>query len=75
MDRLDGTIYANETLDREEQSSYEIIVKASNDNDYQHKNVIITLYEVLTYITQINFPMYLLDSSLCLLILFTYLTG
>jgi len=51
VDRLDGTIYANETLDREEQSSYEIIVKASNDNDYQQKNVTITLYEVLAYIT------------------------
>jgi len=50
VDRLDGTIYANETLDREEQSSYEIIVKASNDNDYQQKNVTITLYEVLAYI-------------------------
>ncbi|XP_026808223.1 cadherin-87A [Rhopalosiphum maidis] len=38
VDRLDGTIYANDTLDREKQSSYEIIVKASNDNDYQKKN-------------------------------------
>lgn len=38
VDRLDGTIYANKTLDREEQSSYEIIVKASNDNNYQQKN-------------------------------------
>ncbi|XP_025199596.1 cadherin-87A isoform X2 [Melanaphis sacchari] len=38
VDRIDGTIYANDTLDREKQSSYEIIVKASNDNDYQQKN-------------------------------------
>lgn len=39
VDRIDGTIYANDTLDREKQSSYEIIIKASNDNDYQQINV------------------------------------
>ncbi|XP_022160935.1 cadherin-87A isoform X1 [Myzus persicae] len=39
VDRLDGTIYANDTLDREKQSSYQIIVKASNDVSYQQKNV------------------------------------
>ncbi|XP_050430558.1 cadherin-87A [Adelges cooleyi] len=36
VDRLDGTIYANDTLDREQQSSYEIVIKASNDIEYQH---------------------------------------
>lgn len=39
VDRVDGVIYANETLDREKQSSYEIIIKASNDNEYQQTNV------------------------------------
>lgn len=39
VDRLDGTIYANDTLDREKQNSYEITVFASNDNDYQLKVV------------------------------------
>jgi len=49
VDRLDGTIYANDTLDREKQSSYEIIVKASNDNEYPNKNVTISLYRILGY--------------------------
>lgn len=44
MDRLDGSIYANDTLDREKQSSYQIIVKASNDISYQQKNVTICTY-------------------------------
>lgn len=39
IDHLDGTIYANETLDREKLSSYEIVVKASNDIEYQSINV------------------------------------
>lgn len=39
MDHLDGTIYTNDTLDREKQSSYDIIIKASNDNEYQHTDV------------------------------------
>lgn len=39
VDRLDGTIYANDTLDREKQSSYEIIIKASNNIEYQETNV------------------------------------
>lgn len=39
VDHVDGVIYANETLDREKQSSYEIIIKASNDNEYQQTNV------------------------------------
>lgn len=39
VDRLDGTIYANDTLDREKQNSYEIIIKASNNNEYQQTNV------------------------------------
>lgn len=41
VDRLDGSIYAIDTLDREKQSAYEIIIKASNDNEYQQTNVII----------------------------------
>lgn len=39
VDHLDGIIYANETLDREKQTSYEIIIKASNDYEYQQTNV------------------------------------
>lgn len=39
VDRFDGFIYANDTLDRENQSSYEIIVKASNENEFQQPNV------------------------------------
>lgn len=39
VDHLDGTIYANDTLDREQWSSYEIVIKASNDNEYQQTNV------------------------------------
>lgn len=47
VDRLDGTIYANDTLDREKQSSYQIIVKASNDISYQQKNVTILCTYIL----------------------------
>ncbi|XP_050531653.1 cadherin-87A [Daktulosphaira vitifoliae] len=59
IDRLDGTIYANDTLDREEQSSYEIVVKASNDNiEYQHTNDIelddYSLAKVLIIVTDEN---------------------
>lgn len=39
VDHIDGTIFANDTLDREKQNSYEIIIKASNDNEYQQTNV------------------------------------
>jgi len=59
VDRFDGTIYANDTLDREKQSSYQIIIKASNDINYQQKNVtictcilIISLCIVLAFITK-----------------------
>lgn len=34
VDRLDGTIIANATLDREEKDSYDLFVKATNDPDY-----------------------------------------
>jgi len=44
VDRFDGTIYVNNTLDREKQSSYEIIVKASNDKEYQETNVIVCIF-------------------------------
>jgi len=39
VDHLDGTIFANDMLDREKQSSYEIIIKASNDHEYLQTNV------------------------------------
>lgn len=39
VDHLDGTIYTNDTLDREKQSFYEIIIKASNENEYLEENV------------------------------------
>lgn len=39
VDRLDGTIYANDTLDREEKSSYELIIKASNEDEYHQMDV------------------------------------
>ncbi|VVC44201.1 Hypothetical protein CINCED_3A007173 [Cinara cedri] len=45
VDHLDGTIYTNDTLDREKQSSYEILIKASNDNEYQQTNVIILYFK------------------------------
>jgi len=44
VDRLDGTIYANNTLDREKQSSYEIIVKASNNKEYEQMNVSVCIF-------------------------------
>lgn len=47
VDRLDGTIYANETLDREKKSSYEIIIKASNNNEYQETNVSNFFYDLI----------------------------
>jgi len=34
VDRLDGTIYSNTSLDREAKDSYEIFIKATNDPDY-----------------------------------------
>ncbi|RZF35066.1 hypothetical protein LSTR_LSTR009658 [Laodelphax striatellus] len=34
VDRLDGTIWTNGTLDREEQDSYQLYIKATNDPDY-----------------------------------------
>lgn len=48
VDRLDGTIHTNDTLDREKQSSYEIIIKASNDNEYQQTNVNILYFTIKT---------------------------
>lgn len=44
VDSLDGTIYANDTLDREKQNSYEIIIKASNDKEYRQTNVNMFVY-------------------------------
>ncbi|XP_025413054.1 cadherin-87A isoform X2 [Sipha flava] len=58
VDRLDGTIYANDTLDREKQSSYEIIIKASNNNEYQETNDLevddYSLAKVLILVTDEN---------------------
>uniref|UniRef100_A0A1B6L3B2 Cadherin domain-containing protein n=1 Tax=Graphocephala atropunctata TaxID=36148 RepID=A0A1B6L3B2_9HEMI len=34
VDRLDGTIYSNTTLDRELRDTYDIYIKATNDPDY-----------------------------------------
>lgn len=34
VDRLDGSIYTNATLDRETKDSYDIYIKATNDPDY-----------------------------------------
>lgn len=48
MDHFDGTIHTNDTLDREKQSSYEIIIKASNDNEYQQTIVNILYFTIKT---------------------------
>lgn len=39
VDRLDGNIYTNATLDRETQDSYDIYIKATNDPDYYSAKV------------------------------------
>lgn len=39
IDRLDGTIYTNTSLDREVRDSYNIYVKATSDPDYYSAKV------------------------------------
>ena len=39
VDRLDGSIYTNATLDRETQDTYDIYIKATNDPDYYSAKV------------------------------------
>lgn len=61
VDHLDGTIYTNDTLDREKQSFYEIIIKASNENEYLEENVNFFVWNLnsflkfLQWIKEINF--------------------
>lgn len=39
VDRIDGTITTNATLDREERDTYDLFVKATNDPDYYSAKV------------------------------------
>lgn len=44
VDRLDGTIYSNITLDREKRDSYNIYIKATGDPDFYSAKVSSSVY-------------------------------